>query len=129
MNYSITATYLALLTLLYLFLGYRVVINRRRYKTGLGLGEDPTLAQAVRAHANFSEYVPLALLQLLLLEIGGLPLWALHAYGGALLFARLIHAHGLNKDSGRTFGRYYGTLVTWLLLLAGAVTLLVRNLL
>jgi len=45
----------------------------------------------------------------------------LHGIGIALVIARLIHPGGLVNGKGATFGRFYGTLITWIviLLLAG----------
>jgi len=120
----ITAIYAALAGLMLLALAALVVKARWRYKTGLGTGSEPGMERAVRVHANFVEYVPLALLLLLLAELNGLAAWALHAAGTVLLVSRLLHAWGLSQTSGRSFGRFYGTLGTWLTLLGLAVALL-----
>ena len=61
----ISATYAALCGLLLLALAALVVRARWKYRTGLGVGTEPGMERAVRVHANFVEYVPLALLLLL----------------------------------------------------------------
>jgi hypothetical protein len=38
-----------------------------------------------------------------------------------------MHAAGLNRARGESFGRYWGTVLTWLLIVALAVYLLVRT--
>lgn len=127
MSVPVTSLFAGLLILLYLYLGFGVVGQRRKTQTGLGTGGHDSLEQAVRAHGNFNEYVPLALLVLLLLELNQLPSWALYAYGAALVIGRVLHAMGLKQSGGRSFGRFYGTLVTWSLLLIGAITLIIRH--
>ena len=114
----ITLLFAALHILLMLSLAYRVVGHRRAAKVGLGTAGDHHLERKVRVHGNFVEYVPMSLLMLALLEISGLAAVWLWALGGALLFARLLHASGLSKKSGYSKGRFYGTLLTWIVLLA-----------
>ena len=117
MPLAITALYAGLAGLLLLTLAWLVVRARWRYKVSLGVGTDPGMERAVRVHANFVEYVPLALLLMALAEANGAPAVALHAAGILLLTSRLLHAWGLSTVSGRSFGRFYGTAGTWLVLL------------
>ncbi len=124
MTAPITSLYAALAALLYLGLAGLVVRARWATRTPLGVGADPRMERAVRVHANFVEYVPLILLLLLLAELNGLPGWALHAAGAVLVASRLLHAWGLSRHSARSFGRFYGTLGTWLVLLGLALALL-----
>jgi len=123
---QITALFAGLLVLLYLALGWRVVKERRRHQTGLGSGGHESLERAIRVHANFIEYVPLALVLLLIMEINQLPAWALWIYGAALLIARVLHAQGLGSASGKSFGRFYGTLTTWILLTVGSLAVIIQ---
>lgn len=120
----VTAVYAALAALMLLVLGGLVVRARWTTRTALGVGTDPRMERAVRVHANFVEYVPLALLLLLLAELNDVPGPGLHAAGVALLASRALHAWGLSRHSARSFGRFWGTLGTWLVLLALAATLL-----
>lgn len=125
----ITAFYAAPIGLLAIGLALRVVLLRRRYQVGVGSGGEPELMRAVRAHGNLLEYTPLALLLLLLLESGGARDVLLHGIGSALLIGRLLHAWGLSRESGISFGRFYGTALTWAAMLVTALALLVRPLL
>jgi uncharacterized membrane protein YecN with MAPEG domain len=77
-------------------------------------------------HANFVEYVPLALVLMLLAELNGVNGAALHGAGILLLASRGLHAFGLGRSSGRSFGRFYGTAGTWLVLLGLSAALLGR---
>jgi uncharacterized protein len=123
MAFSITLFYAGLLALLLLVLSARVVALRRRHKVGIGSGDQPQLELAVRCHANFCEYVPLALVLLLTLEFSGaVATWLLHLLGMALVLGRLLHGFfGLNRSAGTSQGRFIGTLLTWLMLLIAAL--------
>ncbi len=121
---KITAIFIALHVLLLLSLAYRVVAMRRVHRVGLGDGSLEPVQQRIRAHANATEYVPVALLELLALELLGVPALWLYVAGGTLLVGRLLHAMGLSSASGYSFGRFYGTLLTWLTMLAMAIALL-----
>ncbi|MGD9388521.1 MAG: MAPEG family protein [Gammaproteobacteria bacterium] len=121
MNPAITALYAGLLGLLYLALCWQVVDHRRKGRVGLGTGGNPDLERAIRVHGNFAEYVPLFLVLLLLAELGGAAAWMLHALGAVFLVSRIGHAYGLSRSSGTTRGRFFGTLFTWIALLAAAV--------
>ncbi len=125
---KITAIFIALHVLLLLALAYRVVAMRRLHKLGLGDGALEPVQQRIRAHANATEYVPIALLELLALELLGVPALWLYVMGGMLLVGRLLHAMGLSSRSGYSFGRFYGTLLTWLSMIAMAIGLLVHAL-
>jgi uncharacterized membrane protein YecN with MAPEG domain len=63
----ITPLYAGLLALLYLVLSYRIVVLRRN-KVSLGDGGNPILQRRIRAHGNFSEYVPMILIMLGILD-------------------------------------------------------------
>ena len=123
---KITLLFAALQSLLLLALLGRVSRLRHGRRIGFGDGNDPVLARAIRAHANFVEHVPFALLLLGLLELSGAPRAWLWAFGGVLLIARLLHAIGLSRSSGASFGRLYGTALTWLVILAMALAGLSR---
>ena len=126
---EITAIYAALHALLLLGLASRIVRYRLSARIGLGTAGDARLEQLTRVHGNAVEYVPIALILLLLLELTGLPAAWLHAFGAGHLIARVLHAIGLSGHKGMSFGRLQGTLWTWVAILAMASTLLVRALL
>lgn len=105
---------------LYLVLALRVVLHRNVHKIGVGSGGDAVLRRKVRVHGNFGEYVPLALLMLALLELAAVSTTWLWTFGIALLVARVLHAVGLGGSSGYSVGRFAGTLLTFVTLLAMA---------
>ena len=110
--------YAGLLGLLLIALSAQVVLARRRYRVGLGAGSEEGLQQAIRVQANFVEYVPFAVILLVLAELTGLPVPALHGAGILLVASRVLHAIGLTQSPGRSFGRFYGTAGTWLVIVA-----------
>ena len=117
--------YAGLLGLLLIALSARVVLARRRFRVHLGAGTEDGLQQAIRVQANFVEYVPFAALLLVIAEVQGLPLRAIHAAGLVLVASRVLHAIGLSKSPGRSFGRFYGTAGTWLVITGLSLWLLV----
>jgi hypothetical protein len=111
----------SILVFIYLMLSIRVVQLRRRLKIGVGDGGEPELQKAIRVHANFAEYVPLALLTLALFEYLTHSSLVPASVGGLLVVARLLHAYGLGRSRGVSVGRFYGTALTWLIMLGLAV--------
>lgn len=119
----VTAFYAAILTLLTLALAFRVSWLRWRHGVGLGDAGRADLARAIRAHGNATEYIPLGILLLALDSVAGIPLLWIEIAGGLLFFGRLSHAYGISISSGRSVGRFTGTLATWLSLLMMTIAL------
>jgi uncharacterized membrane protein YecN with MAPEG domain len=120
-----TGLYAALLALLYGALALRVVRLRLALKQPLGDGGHAALQRAVRVHGHFAEYVPLALLLLLLLELARLPAALLHGYGLLLLASRAAHAIGVARVPEHLGWRLAAMVITCNLLAGAAVLLLV----
>jgi len=57
------------------------------------------VSNAIRTHANFSEYIPLCLILLAGLEMQGVKQKWLHIIAGTLVLARLAHAVGMNSKA------------------------------
>ncbi|MDP9140213.1 MAG: MAPEG family protein [Pseudomonadota bacterium] len=113
----ITPLYAGLLAILFITLSVRVV-QQRGHGVSLGHGEDQVLLRRIRGHGNFAEYVPFILLMMALLEVGGAtPVWLLHALGITLVVARVLHGVALSYTEKWKFGRFYGTLLTFILVL------------
>ena len=93
----ITAFYASLLTLLFLLLSARVISQRREARVEIGHGESPQLLRRMRVHANFAEYVPMALILMALAESLKAPSFILHLLGLVLIAARVMHAYGLSQ--------------------------------
>jgi uncharacterized membrane protein YecN with MAPEG domain len=116
---TITSLYAGLLGLLYLGISGWVIRVRVQQKVFAGDKGDPVMANAMRLHANFAEYVPLALILILLAEMQGAPALALHALGGGLLVARIMHALGMASQPHVSALRGGGATLTFLVLLMG----------
>jgi len=112
--------------LLLLVLVWPIVAARRGRRIGLGHGGDAVLLQRIRVHGNFIEYVPFALLLLALLEMTGLGREWVALLGAVLLVARVLHAIGLSRSPGVSFGRFWGTLGTWTMIVAASLIAIVR---
>src|SRR5438445_8505823 len=126
---SITALYLAILALLYVVLGLQVSRLRRGNRVLFGDGDNRELRSAIRAHANFAEYVPIIVLMVALLEMSGTPALRVHLLMGTLLLARLLHPLGMYVGP-RTLQfqicRVGGISLTLLVLVSAAITMLSR---
>ena len=97
------AVYAGANILLLLLLAFLVVGARVRHKVTLGDGGNPAVLQAIRAHGNGVDYVPAALVGLLLMAVlEPVPILAVQALGGLFTFGRVIHAIGLSTSSGRS---------------------------
>ncbi len=108
----ITTFYAAILGLMAAFLSIQVIIKRVRLGVESGDGGKSSMAQAVRAHGNFVEHVPLALLLLAGVEsVGGSSL-AIHALGISLTIARGLSAIGLSRSLGPSLPRQGGASLT-----------------
>jgi uncharacterized membrane protein YecN with MAPEG domain len=120
----VTALYAALLALLFLALSVLVIRQRLAAKVALGLGKAEGLLRASRAHGNFAEYVPVLVVLLLLLELGGSRSWLLHVLGAAILLGRVLHAAGISRSPERLALRQAGMLLTFGPLAVAALALL-----
>jgi uncharacterized membrane protein YecN with MAPEG domain len=108
----ITALYGALNAIFNIILANNVSKLRRKHKVGLGQGEHPEMLVAIRAHANNAEFMPLAIVMMLLAELCGANHTVLHVFGGALLAARIAHWIGLPRKAPNPY-RLGGTAITW----------------
>lgn len=117
----LTSIYAGVLALVFLVLSIRVIQGRSAAGVSLGDGGDGRLNRRIRAHANFAEYVPICLGLVALLEVGGAPAWLLHTLGIALVIGRIGHGYALAFAEHFPPGRMVGTMLTFLVLLIGAL--------
>ena len=120
----ITGLYAAIAALIVIILSIRVTLRRRAVKVGIGNGGDAVLAQRIRVHANAAEYVPLALILLLILELNQTQPLLIHVFGCVLIAGRLLHAYGLSSTPGLSPGRAVGMVLTWAVIAAMALLLI-----
>ncbi len=120
----ITTLYAGLSGILLLALSSRVVNARRTHKIDIGDGGNEDLMRAIRVQGNFTEYVPLILLLILMIEMNGNDAMVIHGLGGALIISRILHAMGLSRSSGISTARFVGILGTWMVLAISSAILL-----
>jgi len=121
----VTALYAGLLGLLAVAVAFPPGMLRGKLNISVGDGGNPALLLAMRRHANFAEWVPLALILIALLELNGVSTRAIHSLGAALVIARLLHAIGLKSDTMQSIGRGLGAMATALITVTASVWLLV----
>jgi uncharacterized membrane protein YecN with MAPEG domain len=114
MPLQMVAFYAAINALIMIVLGMLVVRARVRTRTEIGDGGDPALLGPLRAHANNTEYVPLAIVLMMLLYALDASVIVIHAVGVTLTLGRLLHAVGLTRNVGTSAGRLAGMVLTWL---------------
>ena len=114
---EITLLYTSLITILAIFLAFRVGVTRGKTNTLLGEGDSAELLQSIRSHGNLIEHAPLALMLLLLLEMQGIADWKLHLLGSSFFLFRILHAYGLSISRESTPYRVVGALGSWVLML------------
>lgn len=127
----ITGGYVAVLALVQAAMVVWIAMTRMHEKVSLGTGDSEALEQRTRVYGNFTEIVPMALLLMLVSEIGGGPLWAIHWMGALLILSRLSHAKGLLTPPGYGGYRKAGMLFALAVFLIGSVlciTLAVQSL-
>jgi len=123
MELQIAALYAGLNALIVLALVF--FVGRQRGRHGVSFGNGPEggpVHLAIRAHANAVEFVPLTLVLLLVLNlVAPNNVLLLHGIGAGLTIGRLLHAFGLGRSAGTSFGRLVGTLMSTASLAAGIV--------
>lgn len=123
------APFAAILALAYVALSIHVVRYRYKHRLALGVAEDEGMQRAVRAHAQVAEYVPFSLLMIALYALcGGSALWVT-VLGAALTIGRLAHMYSLlvaEPRTGRFRWRMFGMILTFTVLVAAAILLLLQ---
>lgn len=122
--FPVLALYAAVNALIMLVLGILVVRARVKTHTEIGDGANPAMMAAIRAHANNTEYVPLALLLMLILIPLRASAMVIHVVGATLTIGRILHAVGLSRSAGTSLPRLLGIVLTWLSYLIAIVAIL-----
>jgi uncharacterized membrane protein YecN with MAPEG domain len=124
MNLVVVPVYAAVLAVLFVALSIRAIGARRIAKIAVGpLGRE-ALDRRLRAHANFAEYAPFALLLLAFAETRGAPDFALHAGALLLLVGRASHAWGVSRAPENFRFRVAGMAMTFAAFVAGISAIL-----
>jgi uncharacterized protein len=103
-----------------------VIVQRVRLKVEWGDGGNPDMAQAVRAHANFSEHVPMALLAIGASEIAGASRALVIGLAASLIAARVLSAYGLTRSLGPSLARQAGASITIAVMIVAGIAALLQ---
>lgn len=95
----LSSIYAALLALFIVRLSLGVIKLRRTEKVSLGDGGVTALQNAIRAQGNATEYAPISLILLILLELNGGHVLLIHLGGITILAGRVLHANGLLSEN------------------------------
>lgn len=126
MPFPITGLYAGIAALLLVALSLRVIWARYAARVEIGDGGDAGLTRRIRAHANFVEYVPVALIVIALAEANGAASVLVHSLGAALIASRVAHAVGFVATTGPSVGRAAGVVLTLLVLLVGGLVVIAQ---
>ena len=120
----ITPLFIALFALIYIVLSIGVIRLRLAAGVGQGSGDNAELERSIRAHANFAEYVPLALLLLWSLETISYDSTLAFILGCVLLVSRILHVIGIRDPQRFMLLRKIGIVATFAVLLIGSLRLI-----
>ena len=122
----ITALYAALTTLWLVALSVNVIRNRWRARASIGDGGNHDLKRAIRAHGNATEYLPLFVILLAILELNGTASAWLHGIGITMIAGRVLHGLALHLSHKPSVFRFLGMTGTFGALLMSASLLISR---
>ena len=127
----ITAFFSWILALIFYKLSINVIRLRRKYKVSLGSSKKhKDLEQAIRAHGNLSEFLPIGLILLACLEVNHLPKIVVFMCGLFFLIGRYLHATSFLKEEINSSNRVLGMKIThWsiiLMAILNIITVIVR---
>lgn len=91
----VTSFVAGIFALLIVPLSVQVSLRRAKANAVFGDAGDETLRKRIRAHGNFIEYAPLAVVVLGLLEYRGGASWLVWALAAGFVFSRVMHAIGM----------------------------------
>lgn len=101
-----------------------LTIERLTQQMGKSEIDAGALQRKVRAHANFTEYVPHGLLFIVVLELMQAQGWLVWLLGSTLTIARIAHAYGLITKYGPSISRAVGFFTTWFVYMVGSIACL-----
>ena len=117
----VTALFSSVLFFLYFRLAKNVIAIRHKSKISLGFGKSKELEQAISAHSNFNQYVPLALLMMACMELNKIHFSLIIVIGACFTFGRMVHAKSFLKKTMDIKQRVMGMKFTFYSMIAMAV--------
>ncbi len=95
----ITLVTACILGIMFIWLSSRVIAGRVRMQSLIGDSNSEEMLFLMRTHANFTEYTPIFLIILGLLEYAGGNATALTVIAALFVVARLLHVPGMGPDA------------------------------
>ena len=132
----VTAITAAICAYIFVWLSRRTIRLRTTHKVALGDNNVQPLQWAIRAHGNFAEYTPLAIIILFLNEIAGWPVFYTTFLAVLLVASRISHIYGMPtihpEDKKEYFRKYLpfrvgGMVGTFTMLKIGALTAIIGH--
>jgi uncharacterized membrane protein YecN with MAPEG domain len=120
----IVPVYTAILALIFIYLTWRVIKQRRKARVAIGDGNNPALRRAIAVHNNFAQYVPFCLLIITMVELNHASTYIVQGLCITLLLGRLTHAYGVSQEKENLKIRKAGVLLTFTVLAVGSLCLL-----
>ena len=118
--------YLVTTILLFIFvaLSANTALTRRKSGLAVGEGDNETLLRAVRAHGNFTEYTPMFLISLFLIDHVSKNCEYILVIGSGFILGRISHATSMFLKKGIL--RITGMFLTFTTLLSNFVYLIIN---
>jgi len=117
----VTALFSAILFFLYYYLAKNVIQIRRNNKIPIGFAKNKELEQAIAAHSNFNQYVPLGLIMMACMELNKIHFSIIFLVGISFTFGRIIHAKSFLKKTMDLKQRVQGMKFTFWTMIVMAV--------
>ena len=122
----ISSLYVPFFGLMFVVITMRVGNYRRENQLPFGEGGDKKFLALVRAQANFTESVPIAVVILVLLELAGQSASMMHGLFVALILGRTLHYLQLTGVFNAVLIRILGMLLTLGPILVASIALALR---
>ena len=118
MALPITSLFVAFFTIFLVALSFPVTLRRIKIGAPTGDAPDEILRRRIRAQGNFTEYVPLGLIAIGLVEAAHAPALFVVGLGASLALGRVSHAAGM--WTGAAALRVVGMVLTYTALIMAA---------
>ena len=118
--------YLVTVILLFIFiaLSFNAAFIRRKSGLAVGEGDNETLLRAVRAHGNFTEFTPMFLISLFLIDHISKNCEYVLVIGSGFILGRIFHALSMFLKKGLL--RVAGMMLTFIPLISNFVYLIIK---
>jgi uncharacterized membrane protein YecN with MAPEG domain len=121
-NYLYLVT--AILLFIFIALSFNAAFTRRKSGLAVGEADNETLLRAVRAHGNFTEFTPMFLISLFLIDHVSKNCEYILVIGSGFILGRIFHATSMFLKKGIL--RVAGMMLTFIPLISNFVYLIIK---